>query len=1332
MMKKRKKFTNKWRKLLVIGLAVLIGGSTSLQQAVALENDFGNRDKKVKNEKQEDFEKYIPGQVIIKLKEGVSSDDEFLDKHELKSAEKLLKENKSEKNIKAMQAMKKYGLDRIYLAEFSSEKDLAKVIKKLNKDPKVEYAEPNYEVKIDVIPNDPFFPELWGLNNTGQTGGALDADIDAPDVWDIETGKDNVVIAVIDTGVDYNHEDLADNIWVNEVELNGIAGTDDDGNGCIDDVHGCNFVNSDNPTGNPFDDHGHGTHCAGTIGAIGHNGIGVVGVNWDVTIMPIKFLSSGGGGDTFGAIASVNYATLMGVDVMSNSWGGGGFTQSLEDAISAANDAGILFIAAAGNSNSNNDLYPHYPSSYDIPNVIAVAATDHNDNKASFSCFGATSVDLGAPGVSIYSTVPTGSCELCDPSGYKYLNGTSMATPHVAGAVGLIRAEYPTLSGEDLKTRLLGGVDSISSMDGITVTGGRLNILNSIEEDIIPPASVSILAVTGATCNSISLSWLATGDDGNTGTASSYDVRYSIYSIVSETDWNNATQAQDEPSPQPYNSTENFTVENLGFDTTYHFALKVVDNVGNRSGFSNSVSETTEAVTIAFKDDMESGASGWTHGGTNDNWELGSPTSGPGNASSGLNVWATNLDGNYEANNMNAQLVSPSINLNGISLAKLAFQHYYHTENYWDGGIVEISTDGGASWTQVMPEGGYPEDALSGSNPLGPVSAYSGYSGVGWHPAVFDISSYDGYSNINIRFRFGTDSSISYYSGWYIDDVVIFGQDNGGNIPPVADAGGNQTGDVQKTMSFNGSASYDSDGLIVSYLWDFGDGTTGTGVTVDHVYQNGGTYNVTLVVMDEDGSIGQDVVEVIIRDPIPPAAIYDLSETELETTSDSVMLDWTAVGDDGLIGTASYYDIRYSTSDIIDETDWNNATQAQGEPFPQISGSKESFTVENLEFNTTYYFAIKVIDDVDNVSYISNVVEITTLDFENTLPIVYLGAPDSGYVDESIEIYGEAYDPDEDLITYKWDFGDGSTKIGNEPMVIHSYASEKIYTITLIVNDGIGDSLPATADIEIKLPNQPPVADAGSDQTKSDIDGDGVETVTLDGSGSYDPDETVLSYAWFEDLGSGISSSPICTGVSPECDFSVGTHTVILIVTDNDLATASDTVTIIVNPNQSPIANIVIDQIVGETVDFNGSGSNDPDGDIVSYEWDFGDGTTGSEVSPIHVYDSYGDHTVTLTVTDNGDAIDTVTIVIEIQDIVTITKAMYDTKKETLTIEATSSAMGEAVLTASAGRFENMAMRYDSRLGVFKVTIRKIISPFPLTVSSSLEGSDTCPPFPEE
>jgi len=346
------------------------------------------------------------------------------------------------------------------------------VIEALSKNPNVLYAEPDYELKAEVIPNDPLFPDQWGLHNTGQAGGVPDADVDAPEAWDLQTAGAGIV-AVIDTGTDYTHPDLAANIWTNPGEIPG-DGIDNDGNGYIDDVHGYDFYNMD---GDPMDDHGHGTHTAGTVGAAGNNALGVTGVCWTVQIMPVKFLSAGGGGYTSGAISSLQYATMMGARVSSNSYGGGGFEQSFYDAIAAAGAAGAVFVAAAGNDYwSNNDLVPHYPSSYAASNVISVAATDSTDGLAYFSNYGATSVDLGAPGCGIWSTWWPGQ-------GYYCISGTSMATPHVAGAAALLQGYRGLLSPAEVVGYLLGGTDPLPSLAGKCVSGGRLNLYHSLTLD---------------------------------------------------------------------------------------------------------------------------------------------------------------------------------------------------------------------------------------------------------------------------------------------------------------------------------------------------------------------------------------------------------------------------------------------------------------------------------------------------------------------------------------------------------------------------------------------------------------------------------------------------------------------------------------------------------------------------------------------------------------------------------------------------------------------------------------------------------------------------------
>ena len=329
----------------------------------------------------------------------------------------------------------------------------------------VKYAEPNYIVRAHDWPNDLYFQSQWPLHNTGYLGGIPDADIDALEAWDVQTGSAAVVVGVIDSGIDYTHEDLAENIWVNFGEV--IDDVDNDGNGYVDDVQGWDFANDDN---DPFDDYGHGTHVAGIIGAVGNNGIGVAGVNWTVRLMPLKFLDSAGDGWTDDAIEAVLYAAGFGVRVTNNSWGGGRKSRALEDAIAAS---GALFVASAGNDGSSQK---QFPAAYDLDNIISVAATDRYDELASFSNYSDSWVDLGAPGVDVLSTVPSA----IDPFGYRAWDGTSMAAPHVAGVAALVMAQYPALDILTIKDRILVGVDPLPSLEGKTVTGGRLNALAAV------------------------------------------------------------------------------------------------------------------------------------------------------------------------------------------------------------------------------------------------------------------------------------------------------------------------------------------------------------------------------------------------------------------------------------------------------------------------------------------------------------------------------------------------------------------------------------------------------------------------------------------------------------------------------------------------------------------------------------------------------------------------------------------------------------------------------------------------------------------------------------
>lgn len=328
--------------------------------------------------------------------------------------------------------------------------------------------DPNARMKINQrVPNDEKFYVQWALNQ------ANDIDINAPEAWALHTGSRGVVVAVIDTGIDYDHPDLAGNVWTNPGEIPG-NGIDDDGNGYIDDIHGYNAVNN---TGDPMDDHGHGTHVSGTIGAVSNNTTGVAGVNWNIQIVGAKFLESSGYGSLYNAVLAIDYVTSLrqhGVNVIlsSNSWGGGGYYSSLRDAISRAGLADILFIAAAGNNGLNIDQNPVYPASYNLANMINVAAVDSNGYRASFSNYGSQTVHIAAPGVNIASTY--------FGNRYAYMSGTSMATPHVSGAIALIKAMSRDLTASQLKEKLLAGGRVLESLNGVVQTNAMVDLARTI------------------------------------------------------------------------------------------------------------------------------------------------------------------------------------------------------------------------------------------------------------------------------------------------------------------------------------------------------------------------------------------------------------------------------------------------------------------------------------------------------------------------------------------------------------------------------------------------------------------------------------------------------------------------------------------------------------------------------------------------------------------------------------------------------------------------------------------------------------------------------------
>ena len=493
-----------------------------------------------------------PGQVLVRFRRGVRGSDRV-----------------AVRRAHGLQLDARLPLDGLELDAIARGRSVVRVSAALERDPRVAYAEPNYIYRLTRTPNDPLFSDLWGLHSPSS-----DADIDAPEAWELSTGSANVVVAVVDTGVAYEHPDLAPNIWTNPGETGAgkeTNGIDDDANGLIDDVRGWDWVNGDKQ---PLDLDGHGTHVAGTIGAAGDNAIGVVGVNWHTSLMALQIFD-GDEVTTAGIVSAFAYARDEGADIVNGSFGGP-FSNALLETIKSMPDT--LVVVAAGNGGidqvgDNNDALPVYPCGFTVSNLICVAATDGSDRLASFSNYGAASVDLGAPGTGVVSTIA--------PSGYASLEGTSMATPHVAGAAALAWAIRPSLSTTYVKRAIMESVDPRSALATKTVTGGRLNLANVAAWASNPPPP-DLTAPTNPTLSSSTHTPSAWSRNRTvmvqfTGAADPSGVDGFSYA------WTESATTTPDTVKEAEQSVTGAFSPSLEDGASWHFHLRTRDNAGNWS-----------------------------------------------------------------------------------------------------------------------------------------------------------------------------------------------------------------------------------------------------------------------------------------------------------------------------------------------------------------------------------------------------------------------------------------------------------------------------------------------------------------------------------------------------------------------------------------------------------------------------------------------------------------------------------------------------------------------------------------------------------------------------
>jgi subtilisin family serine protease len=775
--------------------------------------------------------------------------------------------------------------------------------------------ERNYLAESSVTPNDSRFAELWGMRR-----------ISAPQAWDFSSNASGVLVAVIDTGIDAGHPDLSANLYRNSKEIAG-NGIDDDGNGFVDDVSGWDFVNKDNT---PNDDHGHGSHVSGTIGGVGNDGVGVAGVCWRVQIMGIKVLSASGSGSLWDAAQAITYAANQGARVVNASFGCPGCDVSyMSDAIAYLNTKNGLFVAAAGNSANNNDIAPFYPAGHRLPNVISVAALQQNDTLASFSNYGATSVHLAAPGVSILSSLPGG--------GYASWNGTSMAAPHVAGAAALLLGTDPTLDTAALRARVLSTADVLPGLSQRVATGALLNVKRLLNDDSVAPKTpVGAAAVPGLR-NDVTFSWTANDESD----LASYRIRYGTSAGITE---------QNVTAP-----TTSVRLFGLSSNVAHTFAVKAVDRAGNASAFSSEVSATPVDLTPPPQViDLQATAL------------LGTQTSLRLDSASGeaSPYWQARFaaDGNPDT-----EWISPA--------RESATEEYLLLALRTPARIERIELSAGKAYPELFPEAFVIEASQDGLSWI-PIAMGQGVTlGSGQSHVVRIVPTEAAFIRLVVTQAKRASSGL-FYAG--LAEVRVY------EAAGAADT---------LTISFTAPGDDPGEGRAASYelryaIAPIDEANFANAKRADtplpsesgqleRVVLPGLTpesrYYFALRAYDESGNVSPlSSVASATTPVVPPGKIYDLRIIGASQTN-ATTLAWTAQGGDGAVGRAVRYDLRLYDHPLS-ERNFSLAARQSGVTAPGPAGTREQITLTQLESGVLYYAAIRAYDAAGSASAISNVI----------------------------------------------------------------------------------------------------------------------------------------------------------------------------------------------------------------------------------------------------------------------------------------------------------------------------------------------------------------------
>lgn len=632
-----------------------------------------------------------------------------------------------------------------------------RAVAQLRRDPAVRVVEINQRRALaELIPNDPLFvTSSWPLRNPGgliyppgtaNPPGTADADIDATDAWERTTGSRDTIVAVLDTGMVLAHPDLVVNLWRNAGEIAG-NGVDDDLNGYVDDIHGFDFASGD---ATPEDISGiaHGTFVSGIIGMAGDNGTGAAGVCWEVSLMPVRVFGTGLLSDI---IAGIDYARMNGASVINASYGGFGFSALEREAIERAAEAEIVFVAASGNDGVNTDLHLFYPACLDLPNLLAVGASNPNDAIPGFSNWGWNTVDLFAPGFPIFSTTHLNAGS---PPGYRWNGGTSFAAPHASGAAALLRSLHPMMPAREIVERLRAGADRPPRLAETARTGGRLNAAGVWSEDAVAPAAVTDLHTLDVASLGARLAFTAVGDDGVAGQAARWDVRFSTTPITPAT-WDDALRAWDVPTPglpgEPvWVPLSRWSGGTLAPSTSYHAAVRAVDEAGQLGPLSNACTFITPGVTTLFFDDFETDSGAWTLDAP---WQRTAETE----TASGAYCLHDSVDPGAYAPGIDTAATLAPLDLTGHTGAELQFATQWNLQpgltELLDAGVVEVSTDG-LTW----------ERALVFHTTSTPYRMHR-----------LPLGRWDGEATVHLRWRLFADANPSTTGqGWWIDDVHVF------------------------------------------------------------------------------------------------------------------------------------------------------------------------------------------------------------------------------------------------------------------------------------------------------------------------------------------------------------------------------------------------------------------------------------------------------------------------------------------------------------------------------------------------------------------------------